>query len=150
MIAIKKAEFKKHAPLIIDCQLEMAMESEGLELDREKAKKGVHGVFEDPSRGQYYVAEIEGDFVGCLLTTYEWSDWRGSTCLWIQSVYVTQKSRRKGVYTALYDHLKALVEDSDAYCGIRLYVEKDNEAAKITYSKLGMTPEHYDLYEWLK
>lgn len=144
------ANFEEHAPLIIECQMAMAMESEGLELDKAKAKKGVHGVFEDPSRGQYYVAEIEGEFAGCLLTTYEWSDWRGSTCLWIQSVYVAQKSRRKGVYTALYNHLKEKVMKSEDYCGIRLYVEKENEPAKITYAKLGMTPEHYDLYEWLK
>jgi hypothetical protein len=50
----------------------------------------VHAVFKDIEKGAYYVAEDKNTrkAVGSLLTTYEWSDWRYGTILWIQSVYV--------------------------------------------------------------
>ena len=34
--------------------------------------------------------------------------------------------------------------------GLRLYVDKRNQAAARVYEKLGMTREHYDLFEWLE
>jgi len=33
---------------------------------------------------------------------------------------------------------------------VRLYVDKRNAAAQRVYERLGMTREHYDLFEWLK
>ena len=32
-------------------------------------------------------------------------------------------------------------------CGLRLYVERENERAKATYRKLGMRPTVYEMYE---
>jgi RimJ/RimL family protein N-acetyltransferase len=34
--------------------------------------------------------------------------------------------------------------------GIRLYAEKSNEGAHQVYQKLGMSPDHYITFEWLK
>ena len=39
---------------------------------------------------------------------------------------------------------------SPALAGLRLYVEKANHAAHQVYRAMGMSPDHYDLYEWLK
>ena len=50
----------------------------------------------------------------------------------------------------MYDALKAIVNENDQYKGIRLYVEKTNLKAQKVYDAIGMTREHYDLYEWLK
>ena len=69
-------------------QLSMARETEELHLDPDVCAAGVLGVFEDPSRGRYFVAESEGRIAGALLITYEWSDWRNGQVWWIQSVYV--------------------------------------------------------------
>ncbi len=149
MITVRTAT-EDDAPRIVDFQMDMAWESEGLELERATLVRGVAGVFSDPSRGTYWVAEAEGVLAGMLLTVPEWSDWRDATVLWVHSVYVAPESRRKGVYRALYEHLHAMVEASPTLAGLRLYVDKRNAQARLVYEAMGMTSEHYDLYEWLK
>ncbi|HZF09458.1 MAG TPA: GNAT family N-acetyltransferase [Thermoanaerobaculia bacterium] len=143
----------EEAPTLIDFQLRLARESEGLELAPEVLASGVHAVFADPAKGRYWVALTAGNagrIAGGLLTTYEWSDWRNGTILWVQSVYVLPEERGRGVYRSLYEILKRTVEGSPELAGIRLYVDRRNEAAQRTYERLGMTREHYHLYEWLK
>lgn len=135
---------------ILDFQVSMARETEGIELDTDTVKKGVTAVLEDSGKGQYYVAENDNQVVGSLLTTFEWSDWRNGTVLWIQSVYVIPGFRRKGVYSMLYGHIKNLVLNDSSLKGIRLYADKNNEGAHKAYLKLGMTPDHYLTFEWLK
>lgn len=136
--------------VLVEFQLRMAEESEGLALDPQAVAAGVRGVFDDPARGRYWVAESAGRVIGCLLTTYEWSDWRAGTVLWVQSVYVAPEARRRGVYRNLYERLRRDVEASPDLKGIRLYVDKSNAPAQRAYERLGMTREHYDLYEWMK
>jgi ribosomal protein S18 acetylase RimI-like enzyme len=138
------------APTLIDFQLRLARESEGLALDPEVLRRGVLGVFEDPVRGRYWVAEAAGRMVGGLLATREWSDWRAGTVVWVQSVYVVPEARRRGIYRRLYERLRREVEASPDLKGIRLYVDKTNTPAQRAYERLGMTRDHYDLYEWLK
>lgn len=135
---------------IADFQVEMAMETENLKLDPSTVEKGVTSVLDDPSKGKYWLAEMNGDVVGCLLTVPEWSDWRNGTVLWIHSVYVIPGQRKSGVYRKLYTHLKKMVEESKDLRGLRLYVDKTNERAQKVYEVLGMNGEHYHLYEWLK
>lgn len=138
------------APTIVDFQLRMARETESLELDRDIVTRGVAAVFADPAKGSYWIAERAGRIAGCLLTTFEWSDWRDGSVLWVQSVYVLPEERGRGVYRALYEHLKHRVEMDPGLKGIRLYVDRRNAAAQRVYERLGMTREHYDLFEWLK
>ncbi|HSF39258.1 MAG TPA: GNAT family N-acetyltransferase [Thermoanaerobaculia bacterium] len=138
------------APVIVDFQIRMARSTEGLELDFDTVTRGVAAVFADPAKGTYWVAESEDRVIGSLLTTFEWSDWRNGTVLWIQSVYVLPEWRRRGVYKSLYEHLKRQVERSPGLRGLRLYVDQRNTAAQQVYERLGMTKEHYQMYEWLK
>ena len=137
-------------PVIADFQCKMAFETEGMKLDPPTVDKGVSAVFDDPSKGKYWLAEVSGNVVGCLLTVPEWSDWRNGTVLWIHSVYVHPDFRQNGVYRMLYSHLKKMVEDSKDLRGLRLYVDKSNKKAQDVYEALGMSGEHYHLYEWLK
>lgn len=138
------------AAAIVDFQLRMARETEDLGLDPDTLRRGVAAVFADPSKGRYWIAERNDMPVACLLTTYEWSDWRDGVILWIQSVYVVPEERGRGVYRALYERLRRQVEESPDLKGIRLYVEKHNAAAQRVYERLGMTREHYEMFEWLK
>jgi GNAT superfamily N-acetyltransferase len=135
---------------IVEFQLLMARETEGLELDRETVTRGVAAVFADPAKGAYWVAERDGRVAGSLLTTFEWSDWRNGTVLWIQSVYVLPEERGRGIYRALYERVKSRVERSPDLKGIRLYVDRRNATARRVYERLGMTREHYETFEWLK
>lgn len=136
--------------IIADFQVKMAFETENLKLDPPTVIKGVTAVLDDPSKGKYWLAEVAGQVVGCLLTVPEWSDWRNGTVLWIHSVYVHPDHRKAGVYKKLYLHLKQMVEESSELRGLRLYVDKSNSNAQKVYESLGMSGEHYHLYEWLK
>jgi ribosomal protein S18 acetylase RimI-like enzyme len=137
-------------PSLLDFQLKMALETENITLEISSLTMGVHRIFKDSTKGRYYIAEESGEVVGCLMTTYEWSDWRNGTVLWIQSVYVEKKHRGQGVYKEMYSHIQQLVDADPGLKGIRLYVDKTNMAAQQTYKKLGMNGEHYTVYEWMK
>ncbi|MCG6187935.1 GNAT family N-acetyltransferase [Maribellus maritimus] len=135
---------------IVNFQIAMAKETEGIELHLPTVELGVKAVLNDASKGRYYVTEVNDEIIGSLLTTYEWSDWRNGTVLWIQSVYIKPDFRRKGVYRNMYSYLKHKVLEDEKLKGIRLYAEKSNISAHKTYKKLGMNPEHYTTFEWLK
>ena len=140
----------KDIPAIIDFQQKMAWETERVRLDSAVLTEGVKNLFLDATRGKYYVAEEGGAIVGSLMTTYEWSDWRNGTVLWIQSVYIIESHRGKGIYKQLYEHIQQLVKKSSDVRGIRLYVDKTNKPAQKVYEKLGMNGEHYQVFEWMK
>lgn len=148
MIIVRTA-IPDDALYIIDFQLKMASETENLALDFHTVTDGVHAVFKDASKGCYYVAEEDNQVVGSLMITYEWSDWRCGTVLWIQSVYIKPEYRGKGIYKAMYTHIQGLVTPQSGYRGIRLYVDKTNRAAQRVYERLGMNGEHYQVYEWM-
>ncbi len=133
--------------VITDFQKQMAIETENLFLNSELVKKGVTAVFKNRYRGTYYVVEIDEEIIACLLTTYEWSDWRNSYVIWIQSVYVLPNHRGKGVFKFMYNHIKELVKSKKKYSGIRLYVDKLNVNAQNVYKKIGMNGKHYRLFE---
>lgn len=135
-------------PALCAWNLAMARETEGLELDPAVLERGVRGVFEQPQRGLYLVAEHEGATVGGLLVTYEWSDWRNGDYWWIQSVYVVPEARRAGVFRALYAEVARRAREARA-ASLRLYVEAENRRAQQTYAGLGMHPSHYAMYEQL-
>jgi ribosomal protein S18 acetylase RimI-like enzyme len=135
---------------IVAFQVEMARETEELELDRETCARGVAAVFDDRTLGRYFVAEADGALVGSLMITPEWSDWRAGFVWWIQSVYVRPDFRRRGIYAGLYQHVKRLVDANERVKGLRLYVDKRNTTAQEVYRRLGMNGEHYQVFEWMK
>ena len=125
----------------------MALETEHKLLDPATVRAGVQAAFDDPARGRYFVAEIDGQVVGQIMITYEWSDWRNGVFWWIQSVYVAPAARRKGVFRALYGHVERLAKATPAVCGLRLYVEHDNMRAQRTYLGCGMVDAGYRVME---
>ncbi|MBB3226439.1 GNAT superfamily N-acetyltransferase [Luteibacter sp. Sphag1AF] len=124
----------------------MAWETEEKRLDDDVLARGVAAIFDEPRRGFYLIAELDGVPVGCLMVTYEWSDWRNGDFWWIQSVYVVPEARRAGVFREMYVHVKSMADGAGAV-GIRLYVETENERAQATYAGLGMERCHYYMYE---
>ena len=126
--------------------ISMAWETEQIRLNPYTVERGVKAAIEDINKCDYWVAEIAGEVVGCLMITHEWSDWRNGDIWWIQSVYVDPSFRRRGVFTALYDHVSQLARESGV-AAIRLYVEHANAAAKATYERHGMKVTHYQVME---
>jgi L-amino acid N-acyltransferase YncA len=141
---------EKNIPSIIDFQLKMALETENITLDIATLSQGVHKLFKDSTKGRYYVAEENEEVIGCLMTTYEWSDWRCGNVIWIQSVYIAATHRSKGIYKKMYEYIQQMVMTDPDLRGIRLYVDKTNHAAQQVYEKLRMNGEHYQVYEWMK
>ncbi len=135
---------------IVHFQLNMAFETENLKLDPATVNQGVCAVIDDPSKGKYWVAEANGEVVGCLLTVPEWSDWRNGTVLWVHSVYVVPSYRKKGIFKSLYLHIREMVLTTNELRGIRLYVDKSNVNAQAVYKSLNMSGDHYHLFEWMK
>ncbi len=143
---IRKAT-KHDASALIEFNQAMALETEGKHLEPETLATGVKAVFEDPAKGYYVVCENNGEIVGGLMVTYEWSDWRNAWFWWIQSVYILPGFRGQSIYSRLYGHVKELAASRPDVCGFRLYVEKENGHAQRVYKKLGMSESHYQMYE---
>jgi GNAT superfamily N-acetyltransferase len=148
MTTIRKAT-PEDSEVIIDFQQKMAWETEHMTLVAEIIDKGVKAVFNDNSRGQYWVAEEKDNIVASLLITYEWSDWRNCNIWWFQSVYVLPEFRRKGIFRSMYLHIKDEA-GKESIAGLRLYVETNNSVAQNTYEAIGMKSLHYKMFEWMK
>jgi GNAT superfamily N-acetyltransferase len=125
----------------------MALETEHKQLDAAVVGAGVRAALLDTGKGRYFIAERDGQRVGQLMFTYEWSDWRNGTFWWVQSVYVVPVARRSGVFRALFRHVEGLARDDPAVCGIRLYVERENTHAQATYRHCGLEDAGYTVME---
>jgi GNAT superfamily N-acetyltransferase len=124
----------------------MALETEGLALDRAVLTEGVRALLERRVPGRYFVIDGDAGVAAQLMITYEWSDWRNGDVWWIQSVYVPPKERKKGLYRRLYEGVIARAKEEGAR-GIRLYVDERNKRAQAVYAALGMDGGHYRVFE---
>ena len=144
------------ADLLAAWAVAMARETERRELDPATVLAGVSAGIADPGKARYFIAarqalaggrETLSEPVGTLMLTREWSDWRNGEWWWIQSVYVVPGHRRSGVFRALYRHAWQQAGETPGVVGLRLYVERGNDAARRTYEALGMVDAGYDLLE---
>lgn len=146
-VTIRQAEPKDRDRIVLFNQA-MARETEGRALDRSTLTEGVARMLSDVSRGRYFVAEDNDEIIGQIAVTVEWSDWRNAEIWWIQSVYVARSHRRLGTYRKLHLHVRNMARSTRVrVAGLRLYVERDNLAARSTYESLHMQPSSYVLYE---
>ena len=132
---------------IAGLNIAMARETEHRQLCPLTIRRGIRAVFDNANYGFYVVAQSDGEVVGCLLITFEWSDWRSGLFWWIQSLYVRPGFRRRGVFKQLHDFVKAQASRRPEVCGIRLYVERSNHIAQNAYGQIGMKPTTYRMYE---
>lgn len=126
---------------------DLALETEGRAPGLDTLERGVARGLARPEVCRYWVAEIEGEVVGQAMVTYEWSDWRDGVFWWFQSVYVDPSARRRGVFRTLFSHIAELAESDPEVCGLRLYVESENERARSVYEKLGLAETNYRVLE---
>lgn len=135
-------------PVLIRFNQAMAKETEDKNLSYDIIENGVKAVFKDPNKGFYVVAENDTkQILGCLMITFEWSDWRNAWFWWIQSVYVAPEYRRHGVYRKLYEFIEEKARSESNICGFRLYVDTNNKVAQKVYEKLGMKQSNYLMFE---
>jgi GNAT superfamily N-acetyltransferase len=133
--------------LIAEFNSRLAWESERKRLDAEVIARGVQFALKQPELCRYFLAEIDGQAVGQTMITYELTDWRAGVLWWIQSVYVVEEYRRRGVFRALFEYIQNLARNTPNVRGLRLYVEEHNFKALCTYRRMGMGPTGHLLYE---
>jgi GNAT superfamily N-acetyltransferase len=135
---------------LTDLQEKMALETENVTLHPDIVEQGITAVLQDHNKGRYYKIVQKGKVIGCMLTTYEWSDWRNGAVVWIQSLYILPTYRRQGLFSGVYQYLRELVQKNPDLKGIRLYVDKRNKPAIEAYKSVDMSNEHYEMFEWMK
>lgn len=136
-------------PILADLQCRLAWETEEYQLDKNTVQQGLQALLEDKRKGVYYKVADAEKIIGCVFTTFEWSEWRNTYVLWIQSLYIIPAYRGKGLFRAMYNFFQKKVKTSKELGGIRLYVDKSNQKAIQVYESVGMSKEHYEMYEWL-
>lgn len=135
------------AEVIVRFNALLASESEGKRLDPARLAPGVNKALARPELCRYFVAELDDRIVGQAMVTYEWSDWRDGVFWWLQSVYVEEGYRRRGIFRSIFQHIHQLAREDPDVCGLRLYVEQANQRAMNTYRSLGMSAAGYLVYE---
>ncbi len=149
-IAVRPAH-RRDAETLVAFSTALAWETEGRSLDEDRLRRGTLAVLESESKGFYLVAEAHDgasdSVIGQLLVTYEWSDWRNGTFWWIQSVYVAPAWRGRRVYKLLHGCVVKRARSRPDICGIRLYVEETNKTAQMVYTRVGLQPSTYRVFE---
>ena len=134
---------------IVEFNTRLARESEGIVLTPRVAEAGVRTLLGDARHGRYFLAEVDGEPVGQIMHTREWSDWRNGEFWWLQSVYVRPEFRRQGIFRRLMQHVVDLARATPGIVGLRLYMADDNRDARRTYERCGFHFEHYVVLEQL-
>ena len=132
---------------LVEFNKALAWETERKRLSTSVLTDGVRALLEKPEYGFYVVVETTSETVGCLMVTYEWSDWRCGVIWWIQSLYIKPDFRRQGVFRKLYEFIVEKASRNSNVCGFRVYVAESNQAAQRAYAKLGMEETYYKVYE---
>lgn len=135
------------ALLIARNNIQLALETEGMNLEERAALKGVETVLSDSNRGFYLIVEDNGQLIGQCLITKEWSDWRNGYFWWVQSVYVDKDWRGKGIFSSIFEKIQSMARERIDVVGLRLYVDRENASARGVYIKLGMKESRYIMYE---
>ena len=55
--------------------------------------------------------------------------------------------RGSGAFRGLFGHLQRIARNDARICGIRLYVDRENERAQEVYARLGMHRSNYSVME---
>jgi ribosomal protein S18 acetylase RimI-like enzyme len=126
----------------------MMAEAEGIDIDRDAVRLGVAHVLKDPSRGFYVVMETNGGkFAGSLFVNSLWMDlWCGYTW-WIHCVHVRKQFRGRNAYKEMYEFVRSHAKEKADVTRIRLYVDRDNSAARKVYERTGMAEMSYVIYQ---
>jgi len=124
----------------------MAKESEKINIEFKTTFDAVKNLISHPKNGFYVIVEDNNEILGQLMITFEWSDWRNKQIWWIQSVYISKKMRRKGIFKNLFGKIKEMADDQNVV-ELRLYVHNKNTNAIETYDHVGMKQAPYKFFQ---
>ena len=137
---------------IVEFNRRLAIETEEKVLDVAVLARGVEvALAASDDRIRYWIAEVgaPAEPVGQAGVTREWSDWRNGWIWWLQSVYVAEQHRGRGIFRSILEEIRRQALSRPDVIGLRLYVEEENLRAQKTYQALGLKPGGYHVYEEL-
>ena len=126
----------------------LAKETENLKIDYKTTLAGVKSLISDKTKGFYVILEDDNHIIGQSMITFEWSDWYNKNVWWLQSVYVNEKWRRKGIFTKILNEIKKKVKENNVDI-LRLYVINTNKKARETYKSIGMHEKPSVIYQMI-
>jgi len=116
-----------------------------LDIQFRTATKGVVSAIEDQKKGFYIVAEDNGNIVGQIFITSEWSDWRNQEIWWLHRIFVSMDMRRKGVLRQLLHDIERRAKENNVFA-VRLYLHQKNQNAIKAYQKLGLIESPFKIF----
>jgi GNAT superfamily N-acetyltransferase len=131
--------------VIVAFTLSEARDAEGVSLDPTAVRRGVARALEDDRLARYWMAEgADGGPAASASTTMEWSNFHGGYYWWVQSLFVENAHRGRGLVDQILDHLARQAADAGAL-DLRLYAHRDNARARRVYERCGFTNAPYVL-----
>lgn len=125
--------------------LREARDAEGVSLDPAAVRRGVARAIEDPRLARYWVAEApDGSLAASASVTTEWSNFHGGHYWWVQSLFVEDAHRGRGLVDQLLDHLARQAAE-DGALDLRLYAHQDNARARHVYERCAFSRAPYVL-----
>jgi len=133
---------REDIPTLVELALEEAREAEGREVPIATLQRGIATPFDDPRLARSWVLERDGQIVGSIAITTEWSDWNGAPYWYIQNVFLRPAVRGSGALALLVDAVDREATRAGA-AELRLLVHPLNARAMRAYHKLGFADLPY-------
>ena len=128
----------------------MAHETEGKSLDKSRVTESIQRLINLPTYGHYLfiIDNFKKLFCGMNMVTYEYDFNNDKTVMWLQSVFISENYRMKGLFRKLLAANENFVKGKANFKqSIKLYMEKNNYKAEQVYFKLGFKTTNEVLYE---
>lgn len=141
---VRKAELEDLA-VLVEFTAEEFMQAEGSTDIPDTLEVGIKKALLDNSVALYWVLEDEQNRrIGSISALTEWSDWKAGYYWWIQSMYIRPSERGKGYMSLLLDAVKSEMQRQNGL-ELRLYVDKNNQAAIKAYRKANFIHSKYKI-----
>ena len=134
--------------VLVEFTTRQVRESEGAIKAAGTIRDGIGQALADSSLSLYWILEVDGAVVGSASALRTWSDWNAGYYWWLQSMYLEPEHRGQGGMRKLVDAIKtAMVAESGLE--LRIYLNKDNEAAIAAYTAAGFQKSVYEIMVWV-
>jgi ribosomal protein S18 acetylase RimI-like enzyme len=130
---------------LIAFTVQEARETEGVAPDLQAVRRGVRAGVDGSAPSTYWVAESQdGNLVGSISVTTEWSNFRGGTYWWIQSLFIVPEHRGSGLVDLLLGFVAGEARAAGAL-DLRLYALRSNQRALAAYRRFGFVEAPYTI-----
>lgn len=142
--SVREAQIEDLEKLVSFIEVE-AVEAEQADIPLETIRKGIKIGLEDDDIANYWVLQTsEGEVIGNTSVVKEWSDWNAGYYWWIQSMFIMQEHRGKGLMELMLDKVREAGKEEGAL-ELRLYVHKENNRAIKAYYRDGFQDCNYKI-----